>query len=137
MEATLRMGGLIAETEEGPALVGSRCGTCGVVTFPTQGSCPRCTSHDVVEEPLPRRGTLWTWTVQCFPPKEPYRGGEQFEPFGVGYVELAGALRVEARLTESDPEKLAIGMEMELVTIPVPGRENDGAETFAFRPVAT
>ena len=120
-----------------PRLTGSRCRACGVVTFPAQGSCPACTSQDVAEQLLPRRGTLWTWTVQCFPPKEPYRGSTDFEPFGVGYVELPGALRVEARLTESDPEKLEIGMEMELVTIPVPGREAEGAETFAFRPVPT
>ena len=61
---------------------------------------------------------MWTWTVQAFPPKAPpYLGpaGDDFAPYGVGYVELPGQLRVEARLTESDPDKLVIGMEMELV----------------------
>ena len=60
-------------------------------------------------------------------------GDDAFEPYGVGYVELPGEVRVEARLTESDPARLRIGMEMELTLIPAPGRE--GEMTFAFRPV--
>ena len=39
----------------------------------------------------PRRGRLWAWTTQDFPPPSPpYAGptGEDFVPFGVGYVEL-------------------------------------------------
>jgi uncharacterized OB-fold protein len=114
-----------------PRLLGSRCSTCATVTFPRQTSCPRCTSVDVAEWPLATRGTLWTWTVQCFEPKEPYVSDSPFEPYGVGYVELPGEVRVEARLTESDPERLRIGMAMELTSIPAAG----GKVTFAFRPV--
>ena len=39
---------------------------------------------------------------------------------------------MEARLTESDPERLEIGMPMELTLIPVPGASERA--TFAFRP---
>ena len=57
-------------------------------------------------------------------------------PFGVGYVELPGEVKVEARLTESDPDVLRLGMEMELVVLPF-RTDDDGNEvvTFAFRPV--
>jgi uncharacterized OB-fold protein len=58
---------------------------------------------------------------------------EAFEPFGVGYVELPGEVRVEARLTENDPRRLRIGMPMELTLVPAPG--GSGTMTFAFRPV--
>jgi uncharacterized OB-fold protein len=128
--------GLIGGTASAPVLLGSECRRCGTVTFPVQASCPKCTSSDVSERPLARRGSLWTWTVQRFRPKSPpYAGdeGDAFEPYGVGYVELPGEVRVEARLTESDPARLRIGMEMELTLIPAPGRE--GEMTFAFRPV--
>jgi uncharacterized OB-fold protein len=122
--------GLIAGTADAPALIGSECARCGTVTFPRQASCPRCTSEDVRERRLGRRGTLWTWTVQCFEPKSPpYAGAEPFEPYGVGYVELPGEVRVEARLTESDPARLRIGMEMELTLIPW-----GSGVTYAFRP---
>ena len=55
---------------------------------------------------LPRRGTLVSWTTQGFPPVVPYAGdetGETFVPFGVGLVQLDDIVRVESRLTESDP----------------------------------
>ena len=128
--------GLIAGTPDEPQLVGSRCRNCGTVTFPRQGSCQRCMSEDVEEHLLARAGPLWTWTIQCFPPKSPpYAGSaDEFEPYGVGYVELGGEVRVEGILTESVPERLAIGMAMEVVLIPAPGRAD--AVTFAFRPEA-
>lgn len=121
-----------------PCLLGSRCADCHRATFPAQASCPACCSTAVSVEELPRRGTLWTWTVQRFMPKTPYRSGETpetFKPFGVGYVELPGAVCVEARLTDNDPSRLAIGMDMELVVAPF-RTEADGTEIigFAFRP---
>jgi uncharacterized OB-fold protein len=122
-----------------PQLVGSRCGACGIVTFPAQDSCPRCAATEMVEHLLPRRGRLWAWTTQHFPPPSPpYSGptGKDFVPFGVGFLELPGEVRVESRLTESDPDRLVVGMEMELVLIPF-RTDDDGNEvvTFAFRPV--
>jgi uncharacterized OB-fold protein len=127
--------GLIAGTASDPRLLGSQCRRCGVVAFPRQDSCAACTSDDVEERRLARRGTLWTWTIQCFAPKSPPYAGtaEDFEPYGVGYVELPGEVRVEARLAEADPERLRIGMEMELVLVRAPGA--NGALTYAFRPV--
>jgi uncharacterized OB-fold protein len=120
-------------------LIGSRCGECGEVSFPSQDACPSCTTRGAEAIPLSRRGTLWTWTIQHFPPPPPYIGPadrETFEPYGVGYVELAEGIRVEGRLTESDPEKLSIGMEMELVLQPfVQDEEGNHRITFAFQPV--
>jgi uncharacterized OB-fold protein len=108
--------------------------------FPVQDGCPKCTAVDAETVELGRRGTLWTWTVQGFPPKAPPYVGDAdpktFKPYGVGYVELPGEVKVEARLTEADPEKLEIGMEMELVIVPL-ATDDDGNEivTFAFAPV--
>jgi uncharacterized OB-fold protein len=62
--------------------------------------------------------------VQGFPP--PGVPPERFTPYGVGYVELAGCLRVESRLV-CDPGALSIGMGMELVRF--------GEDCYAFAPV--
>ena len=110
-----------------------------MVTFPAQDSCPRCASTAMEEELLPRRGRLWAWTTQEFPPPSPpYSGptGDAFVPFGVGYVELPDEVKVEARLTERNPGALVDGMEMELVIVPF-RTDDEGNEivTFAFRPV--
>ena len=122
-----------------PRLIGGKCPACGAVTFPVQGSCARCGSVDVEQHLLPRRGTLWTFTTQEFLPKEPYAGGETMEtfwPYGVGLVQLGDEVRVEGRLTEADPARLRIGMEVELAVVPF-RVEDDGTEVmvFAFAPV--
>lgn len=132
--------GVFTWPTDDPQLIGSRCTACGIVTFPAQDSCPRCASTDMAEHLLARRGRLWAWTTQDFPPPSPpYAGprGAAFEPFGVGYVELADEVKVETRLTESDPERLRPGIEMELVLVPF-RTDDDGNEvvTFAFRPVS-
>jgi uncharacterized OB-fold protein len=75
---------------------------------------------------LPRRGVVWTWTVQRFEPKPPYvapPGG--FAPFAVGYVDL-GEVLVESLLL-GDP---TIGAEVSLVRAPAGGPGE--RFTFAF-----
>jgi len=132
--------GLFSWPSPQPALLGSRCRNCGTATFPVAKSCMACSSQDMETIELPSRGTLWTWTVQQFMPKSPYNSGETpetFKPYGVGYVELPGGVRVEGRLTENDPEKLQIGMEMEVVFEPYRTEENgDEVISFFFKPVA-
>jgi uncharacterized protein len=131
--------GIFTWPTDDPELIGSRCTECGIVTFPAQDSCPRCASTAMTEHLLARRGRLWAWTIQDFPPPAPpYAGpaGREFVPFGVGYVELADEVKVESRLTVADPDALHIGMELELVLVPF--RTNDDGDevvTFAFRPV--
>jgi uncharacterized OB-fold protein len=123
-----------------PQLIGARCPSCAAITFPFQGSCPRCGDTEMEQHLLPRRGSLWTWTTQEFLPKEPYAGGETmetFKPYGVGIVQLADEVRVEGRLTESDTTKLAFGMDVELTVVPF-RVEPDGTEVmvYAFAPAA-
>jgi len=130
--------GIFTWPAEEPQLIGSRCTACGIVTFPAQGSCPRCPSIDMAEHLLGRRGRLWAWTTQHFPPPPPFAGptGKDFVPFGIGYIELDGEIKVESRLTVSDPDSLTTGMEMELTVVPF-RTDDEGNEvvTFAFRPV--
>ncbi|GAB5017057.1 OB-fold domain-containing protein [Mycobacterium avium subsp. hominissuis] len=123
--------GLFVWPSEQPQLIGSRNGD-GEHSFPAREGEERVL--------LNRRGKLWGFTTQEFrPPSPPYDGNdtpETFEPYALGYVELAGQLLVQARFTESDPDKLRIGQEMELQIVPYTV-EPDGTEilTFAFAPL--
>ena len=113
-------------------LVAGSCGECDAVMFPVRERCPACGSVAVEETLLPERGTLWTWTIQGFEPKSPpYVATGEFAPYGVGYVEFAGYVRVEGRLTESDPERLRIGSPMRVVPY-----HHAGVSSYAFAPVA-
>lgn len=128
--------GVVEGLPGAPHLVGSACRACRAVAFPARASCPRCTGTDVGRRPLATTGTLWGFTVQGFPPKEPYvQARAPFTPFGVGYVDLGGEVLVETRIVAADPEALRIGQRMELVLEPL---TVDGTEevvvTYAFRP---
>jgi uncharacterized protein len=130
--------GLFESADDGPRLIGTACEVCEHITFPVQDACPRCGSTQVTTRPLSSTGTLWTWTRQRFQPKNPpYIGREpaaEFEPYGVGYIELPEG-RIEARLVGVPDQELRIGMPMELTVVPF-ATDEDGTEivTYAFRP---
>src|SRR5918999_3932799 len=131
--------GIFTMPPEEPALIGGRCEACGLITFPQQSACARCGSTATVARKLGGRGTLWAWTIQGFPPPSPpYSGpqGADFVPYGIGFVEIPGEVRVESRLTVNDQALLRNGMPLELVLVPF-GTDDDGNErvTFAFAPV--
>ncbi|WP_430378786.1 Zn-ribbon domain-containing OB-fold protein [Streptomyces sp. B1-3] len=115
-------------------LVGARCSECATVVFPRQDSCPRCPDGTMAAHVLPVSGRVWSWTLQAFPPKPPYRppaGGHH--PYHLGYVDL-GEVLVEARLAVPR-EEIRIGLPVRLTTVSA-YQDDDGTEvmTFAFRP---
>lgn len=132
--------GLFTWPSDNPRLIGSKCKNCGQVTFPAQTSCAACCLQHTENIELSQEGTLWTWTIQGFPPKSPpyakQETPETYVPYGVGYVELSEGVRVETRLTENDPEKLNIGMRMQLVVEPFIEDDN-GNElmVYFFKPL--
>lgn len=107
--------GLFTWGAEGPQLIGSRCTRCREVTFPEQQICPNCCTQTMERLLLSRRGKLYSFTIQRHQPPPPYRGPDPFTPYGAGEVELPEGVIITSVLTESNPEALKIGMEMELV----------------------
>ena len=115
-----------------PALLASRCGTCGSVLFPRVDACTYCATEGPEPLDLTGPGTLWAWTaVTASPP------GYQGEvPFGMGVVVLPEGVRVITRLTDSDPGALEAGQVMELRIVPLHrDAEGQAVVTYAFAPV--
>ena len=128
---------LFAWQDGTPRLIGSACRACGTLAFPQQHSCPRCCGEDVSAVLLPAEGTLWSWTVQRFPPKSPPYAGAQapFRPFAVGYVALDGGVAVQGRLTgAAAPDGYRIGMPMRLVIEPFLRHDGTTVAAYAFEP---
>jgi hypothetical protein len=48
---------------EAGVLVGSLCSQCGARSWPARAACARCGSVDVAEAPLPRQGSLISYTI--------------------------------------------------------------------------
>ena len=118
--------------ESQPRLVGGRHRDSGRIVFP----CPAGTDYDPY--PLRREGTLWSYTIQRYRPKSPpYAGPEAFEPWPVGYVELAEEVIVEARLAHVAFADIAIGMPLELTFVPLDPAASDPVMIHAFQPRGT
>ncbi len=120
----------ILTDDQPPRLIGGRDRETGRIVFPMPAGVAQA-DYDPV--PLSRDGTIWSWTVQRFPPKSPpYAGPEPFEPFAVAYVELPGEVIVESRLTGIDFADLDCGLPVRLTTIPF----GPGTHIYAFGPAA-
>lgn len=132
------VGGWFGHDDDGAYLVGRRCRRCGSWFFPpTFAFCrnPVCAADDLEDLPMSRRGSLWSFTVNHYPPPPPYvvPEGATFEPYGVAAVELpAERMVVLGQLAWSvETAALRVGMEMEVVVEPLP----DGLPVWKWRPV--
>jgi hypothetical protein len=129
--------GLFAETADGPRLLGSRCATCGTPYFPRATLCrkPDCAESRLEDAAFGPRGTLWSYTVQYYPPPPPAKYDEPYAPYAMGMVDLEG-LRVLARISTDDPERVRAGADVELVIekLHTDGLGND-VMTWMFRQV--
>jgi uncharacterized OB-fold protein len=124
------------ETGSGEArLIGGRRKSDGRVVFPLPRGA-QASAYDAM--PLAREGRLWSFTVQRFRPKSPpYAGADDersFKPFALGYVELAGQVIVETRITCDDVSELKIGMPMRLELVPFARADGTTVLSYAFRP---
>ncbi len=60
-------------------------------------------------------GTLWSYSIQNYPPPPPARYDEPYVPYALGVVDLADGLRVVGRMKVDDPASLRVGEPVELV----------------------
>lgn len=100
---------------EQPSLLGSKCRSCGETYFIRRSRCEQCQSDDLEHIELSRRGKLYSYSIMYYPAPPPYKPSDPFVPYGLGWIELPEGLTVLSHLTENDPNKLRVGMEMELI----------------------
>jgi len=124
--------GLFTWQTEEPHLIGVRCLSCGECFFPTQLTCSYCSSSNMEEMMLSRRGKLDLYTCSRYPTPG-YSGSS---PLCIGFIRLPEGIKVIAPLTESDIDRLEIGMDMEMIirTVALDEHGND-LLGFAFSPL--
>jgi hypothetical protein len=126
--------GLFVEDADGPRLLAGRCPACARLHFPAAPVCPYCGSDGCAEARVGPEGRLCLYTAIVSPPPG-YRGPV---PYGFGVVELAGGLRVIARLGEARLERLRPGLPVRLAVEPL-FTDDEGREvrSYVFHPEAT
>jgi uncharacterized OB-fold protein len=105
---------------DAPALLGSRCTSCGTYAFPRETFfCrnPGCQGTEFDEVSLSRRGKVWSYTDARYTPPVPYVAADPYVPFCIAAVELAEEKMVVMGqvVPEVTVDDLAVGTEVELV----------------------
>ena len=123
-----------------PALVGTRCTTCGTVFFPrASGFCrnPACSGEEFADVELSRRGTIWSYTDAQYQPPPPYiPSADPYVPFALAAVELPEGLVVLGQVAEGyGVADLHVGAEAELVVETLYADETGDRTIWRWRPV--
>jgi uncharacterized OB-fold protein len=126
-------------TDPAPALVGSRCRSCGNVAFPPESAfCrnPACAGEEFEEAALSRRGRVWSYTDAQYQPPAPYvPATDPYEPFAMAAVELPEGIVVLGQLASGfGVADVTVGAEVELVVEPLYTDENGERTIWKWRP---
>ncbi|RJR49164.1 MAG: Zn-ribbon domain-containing OB-fold protein [Desulfobacteraceae bacterium] len=119
--------------DDKPYLIGSKCSSCGLVSFPKREVCPRCVRRGTMAEyHINGKGRLNTFSVvnAALPGFS--------APSIQAYVDLDEGPRIWSLITgiTRDPGALRIGMELEMVVEKVrEDREGNAYMSYQFRPL--
>ena len=139
--STLITEGLFRVDGERAVLLASRRRSTGAVKFPAERPELFDGDPDIQQDieaiELSTEGTLYTYTTQQFPPPLPYKGNRDpktFQPYAVGFVELAEGVLVETLLIDVAIDELKIGQRLVSTTTTFDTEDGKSLVTFAFRP---
>ena len=114
-------------------LEGTRCEDCGALHFPARRVCRDCFSELTAIHRFNGVGHLWSFSELY----QLQRGFPKDVPMLVGLVELDEGPIILAQITDAEPEELAIGMRVQMVTRLIRAIGDEGLRVYGykFRPV--
>ncbi len=108
MERVPAVEGLFTE-EGGAQLLGSKCATCSIVYFPKAAIChsPNCDESKMGDFAFGGKGTLWSYSIQDFPPPPPHKFDKPYQIYALGVVDFPAGVRerVIARLAHREGDQ--------------------------------
>ena len=121
-------------SDQGEAhLEGSRCKSCGAVFLGERTTCSKCATRNELETvELSNEGELYVYSIvfRSFPGVD--------VPYVSAVVDLVGGGTVKGNLinVDPDPEKIQMGMPVEVVYRKAPRKDSEGNEylTYYFQP---
>ncbi len=110
-------------------LEGEECPHCGYAIFPPRDICPEC--HQPAKEPfqLSGRGEVYSYSELRHAPT----GFEEYAPYTVALIKLEEGPMVTAQLTDIVPERVEIGMPVEMVTRRLRAQGDEGTLVYGYK----
>ncbi|WP_137725970.1 Zn-ribbon domain-containing OB-fold protein [Prescottella subtropica] len=124
-----------------PALIGTKCRSCGNISFPREATfCknPACSGEEYDDVELSRRGTVWSYTDAQYKPPAPYIANtDPYVPFALAAVELPEGLVVLGQVADGfGVADLKVGNPVELVVETLYTDETGDRTIWRWKPVA-
>ena len=110
-------------------LIGSKCEDCESEFFPPVYVCPKCGSRRIVDKEMPKRGRILVHTLLY----SPLSGFEGQIPLILAFVELENGVRIFAQITDSKPDEVKDGDEVEMVFRRVRVLGKDGQILYGYK----
>jgi len=92
-------------------LTGSRCNSCKVVLLGKRRRCENCSSDDLSDAVFSDTGTVYSYTIQRYPPPPPHAGPDSWVVRGLAWVDVNDGPRILAPV-KAKPEQLSVGMKL-------------------------
>jgi len=110
---------------------GIRCGDCGTALLGIRRRCENCSSIDVAKEVFSCEGTIYTYTIQRYPPPTPFIGPQPWIPRAVAWIDLdKKGPRILAPI-EGPADQVTIGLRV-VAQFDIGWKDERGREVVAF-----
>lgn len=111
------------------ALVGEVCEGCGSKIFPPRDICPECEAPAKTPFTFSGLGEVYSYSTVYHAPE----GYDEHVPYTVALVRLEEGPLVTAQLTDADPEEVAVGMPVEMVTRKIRQEGDRGVIVYGYK----
>ena len=124
-----------------PALIGTKCRSCGTISFPREPTfCknPACSGEEFDDVELSRFGKVWSYTDAQYKPPAPYiPTTDPYVPFALAAVELPECLVVLGQVADGfGVADLKVGNPVELVVETLYTDESGDRSFWRWKPLA-
>jgi len=111
-------------------LEGRRCTACQAVQFPPRDRCQKCRASSLEPHRLSGRGKVYAFAEVAQAPA----GFDA--PYVVAMIELEEGIKITAQLTDVEPQDVAVGLAVEMVTrrLQTQGERGYLVYGYKFRP---
>lgn len=119
-------------------LVGSRCTQCHTALLGRRHRCENCSSRLIDDAVFASNGTVYTYTVQRYPPPPPFPAPQPWRPRAVAWVDLDDqGPRILAPI-DAPEQQVSIGLAVRVV-FDIGWTDARGREvvSFVFRPTGS
>ncbi len=110
-------------------LVGEVCEKCGSKIFPPRDICPECEAPAKTPYTFSGLGEVYSYSTIYNAPD----GYEENVPYTVALVKLDEGPVVTAQLADVEPEKVAVGMPVEMVTRKIREEGDHGVIVYGYK----